>query len=192
MAEKPVVVDIKIITIMKPFPESDFISLCETIPGSFLILAPDLTVVAVSNGFLELTQTDREAITGRKFLNRSAADITSHNTNALDFPDELFRSRNLYQLTGDQYLAPGKGGLLTGKNLAVFYTLVTDEKEEPSCILHCIIDVTDTDGDNKKRLKAENEYHLLLQRLKENAVFTTNPEGCLTVSNNTAQQLLPL
>ena len=46
-------------------PEPDYKRLFETGPGSMLLLAPDLTIVAVSNTYLQATMTVREEIVGR-------------------------------------------------------------------------------------------------------------------------------
>jgi PAS domain-containing protein len=43
----------------------DFRRLFESAPGLYLILAPDLTIVAVSDAYLAATMTQREAIVGR-------------------------------------------------------------------------------------------------------------------------------
>jgi signal transduction histidine kinase len=46
-------------------PEPDFRSLFESAPGLYLVLTPDLTIVAVSDAYLAATMTEREAILGR-------------------------------------------------------------------------------------------------------------------------------
>jgi signal transduction histidine kinase len=43
----------------------DFKTLFESAPGSYLVLAPDLTIVAVSNAYCKATMTERAAIVGR-------------------------------------------------------------------------------------------------------------------------------
>ncbi|HJW62450.1 MAG TPA: PAS domain-containing protein, partial [Actinomycetes bacterium] len=43
----------------------DFKSLFEAAPGSYLVLDPDLVIVAASDAYLEETATVREAILGR-------------------------------------------------------------------------------------------------------------------------------
>ncbi|MGH2721601.1 MAG: ATP-binding protein [Actinomycetota bacterium] len=44
---------------------TDFQALFERAPGSYLVLAPDLTIVAVSDAYLAATMTRREEISGR-------------------------------------------------------------------------------------------------------------------------------
>jgi signal transduction histidine kinase len=47
------------------FPQPDFRMLFESAPGLYLVLAPDLRIVAVSDAYLRATMTSREAIVGR-------------------------------------------------------------------------------------------------------------------------------
>jgi PAS domain S-box-containing protein len=49
----------------KPFPGPDFQTLFQSLPGLYLILAPDLNIVAVSDAYLRATMTKREEILGR-------------------------------------------------------------------------------------------------------------------------------
>jgi signal transduction histidine kinase len=46
-------------------PTPDFRALFESAPGLYLVLAPDLTIVAVSDAYLRATMTARETILGR-------------------------------------------------------------------------------------------------------------------------------
>jgi signal transduction histidine kinase/ActR/RegA family two-component response regulator len=46
-------------------PSPDFRVLFESAPGSYLVLTPDLKIVAVSDAYLQATMTQREAILGR-------------------------------------------------------------------------------------------------------------------------------
>src|SRR5688500_5397198 len=43
----------------------DFRRLFESAPGNYLVLAPDLTIVAASDAYLRATMTTRESILGR-------------------------------------------------------------------------------------------------------------------------------
>ena len=46
-------------------PQPDFRALFESVPGLYLVLAPDLRIVAVSNSYARATKTVREQIIGR-------------------------------------------------------------------------------------------------------------------------------
>jgi PAS domain S-box-containing protein len=48
-----------------PPPALDFRALFESAPGLYLVLTPDLKIVAVSDGYLRATMTERQAILGR-------------------------------------------------------------------------------------------------------------------------------
>jgi PAS domain S-box-containing protein len=48
-----------------PAPRVDFEAVFNAAPGSYLLLAPDLTIVAVDDAYLAATMTAREAIVGR-------------------------------------------------------------------------------------------------------------------------------
>src|SRR5688572_24429921 len=48
-----------------PSPTPDFKALFESVPGLYLVLAPDLKIVAVSDAYLRATKTRREEILGR-------------------------------------------------------------------------------------------------------------------------------
>jgi len=49
-------------------PEPDFRVLFESAPGLYLVLTPDLTIVAVSNAYASATMTKREEILGRQLF----------------------------------------------------------------------------------------------------------------------------
>jgi PAS domain-containing protein len=46
----------------------DFKSVFEATPGLYLILAPDLTIVAVNDAYCRATMTKREEIVGRRLF----------------------------------------------------------------------------------------------------------------------------
>src|SRR5581483_3040357 len=48
-----------------PASQPDFRALFESAPGLYLVLAPDLKIVAASDGYLRATMTQRQAILGR-------------------------------------------------------------------------------------------------------------------------------
>src|SRR5918996_745997 len=51
-----------------PLPAPDYQALFESAPGLYLVLTPDLKIVAVSNAYLQATMTKREAILGRSLF----------------------------------------------------------------------------------------------------------------------------
>jgi PAS domain-containing protein len=49
----------------RPNPTPDFKALFESVPGLYLVLAPDFRIIAVSDAYLRATMTRRETILGR-------------------------------------------------------------------------------------------------------------------------------
>jgi signal transduction histidine kinase/ActR/RegA family two-component response regulator len=56
------------------FPDPDFKVLFESVPGLYLVLRPDLTIVAASDAYLAATMTQRERIVGRNLFEAFPAD----------------------------------------------------------------------------------------------------------------------
>jgi signal transduction histidine kinase/CheY-like chemotaxis protein len=50
---------------LQPSPSPDFRALFESAPGLYLVLTPDLKIVAVSDAYLQATMTERDSILGR-------------------------------------------------------------------------------------------------------------------------------
>ena len=51
-----------------PLPTPDFRTLFESAPGLYLVLTPDLTIVAASDAYLHATMTKRAEVLGRKLF----------------------------------------------------------------------------------------------------------------------------
>ena len=51
-----------------PLPKLDFQALFEAVPGLYLVLTPDLTIVAASDAYLRATMTKREDILGHNIF----------------------------------------------------------------------------------------------------------------------------
>src|SRR5262249_47362317 len=56
------------LSVRTPLPAPDFRTLFESAPGLYLVLTPDLTIVAVSHAYLRATMTTREEILGRSLF----------------------------------------------------------------------------------------------------------------------------
>jgi PAS domain S-box-containing protein len=52
----------------KPTPAIDYQTIFQSLPGLYLVLQPDLTIVAVSDAYLQATMTKREEILGRSLF----------------------------------------------------------------------------------------------------------------------------
>jgi signal transduction histidine kinase len=77
--------------------EPDFRLLFEQVPGSYLVLDPDLIIVAASNAYLETTMTRRKDILGRDPFEVFAANPADTTATALEnFRASLDRVRQLH------------------------------------------------------------------------------------------------
>jgi hypothetical protein len=56
-----------------PHPAPDFPTLFESAPGLYLVLTPDLTIVAASDAYLHATVTKRAEVLGRDEAVRATA-----------------------------------------------------------------------------------------------------------------------
>ena len=56
-----------------PHPAPDFRTLFESAPGLYLVLTPDLTIVAASDAYLHATMTKRAEVLGRNEAVRATA-----------------------------------------------------------------------------------------------------------------------
>src|SRR5438105_1071974 len=66
--------------------ELDFRALFESVPGVYLVLSPDLTIVAASDAFLRATMTRREQIIGQNIFSifpDNPNDVTSMNVTSV-------------------------------------------------------------------------------------------------------------
>jgi len=60
---------------MAQINQPDFKKIFESAPGLYLILLPDLTIVAVSNSYANATMTKREEILGKAATTDFAGDL---------------------------------------------------------------------------------------------------------------------
>ena len=68
-------------TAANPAPQPDFRAIFEGAPGLFLVLDPNLTIIAVSDAYLRATMTERGGLLGRNIFDA--------------FPDEAGRQAHL-------------------------------------------------------------------------------------------------
>ena len=71
---------------LSPHDGPNFRALFESAPGSYLVLAPDFTIVAASNSYLTATMTKREDILGRGLFDvfpDNPADVNASGTTNL-------------------------------------------------------------------------------------------------------------
>ncbi|MCA1576632.1 MAG: response regulator [Acidobacteria bacterium] len=135
------------------FPASqtpDFHKLFESAPGLYLVLAPDLTIVAVSNAYLRATMTRREEILGRGLF-----DVFPDNPNDPEATgvknlsaslDRVLRNRVPDAMAVQKYdvrRPAAEGGQFEERYWSPVNSPVFGEGGEVAYIIHRVEDVTD-------------------------------------------------
>ena len=130
--------------------EPDFKLLFEASPDKYLILAPDLTIIGVTEAYLRATLTERAAIVGRHLF-----DVFPDNPNEQDATgtDNLGASlaRVLARKLPDAMAIqkydierpPEQGGGFEERYWSPINTPLLDAGGEVSCIIHRVEDVTE-------------------------------------------------
>ena len=150
----------------------DFRAIFENAPGAYLVLAPDLRIVAVSDAYLKATMTAREQILGRGLF-----EVFPDN------PDDAFATgaSNLRASLGralaerrpdamavqkyDIRTSAAEGGGFEVRHWSPVNTPVLDERGRVRYIIHRVEDVTEF-----VRLKAQrSEEHEIAEALRSRA-----------------------
>lgn len=156
---------------MKSTGDVSFRLLFENVPGLYLILLPDLTIIAVSNAYLEATLTKREEI-----LNRNLFEVFPDNP---DDPDAtgvsnlrasltiVLETRKPHTMAVQRYDVRGADGNFEERYWSPLNKPLLNEKGEVVYIIHRVENVTEF-----VRMKADQEQqqqitHDLRRRLMD-------------------------
>jgi two-component system cell cycle sensor histidine kinase/response regulator CckA len=151
-------------------PAPDFRTLFESAPGSYLVLSPDLTIVAVSEAYLRATMTDRADIVGRGlfevFPDNPDDPGATGVSNLSASLERVLRSKTADTMAVQKYdiRRPGRGEF-EERYWSPINSPVLSETGELVYIIHRVEDVTDF-----IRLKQlRNEQYQLTEDLRERA-----------------------
>jgi signal transduction histidine kinase len=128
----------------------DFRVLFESVPGLYLVLAPDLTLVAVSDAYLAATMTRREAILGRHlfdvFPDNPADGSATGVSNLRNSLELVLRHKQPNTMAVQKYdvRAPSEaGGAFEQRYWSPTNSPVLGATGEVEYIIHSVADVTD-------------------------------------------------
>lgn len=133
-----------------PIPLPDFRLLFKSVPGLYLVLAPDLTIIAVSDAYLRATMTEREEIVGRGIF-----DVFPDNPNDLDATGVRNLRASLHRVLKDKVpdsmalqkydvrRPQSEGGQFEERYWSPLNLPVLNSKGEVLYIIHRVEDVTD-------------------------------------------------
>ena len=128
----------------------DFRELFERAPGLFLVLSPDLTIVAVTDAYLAATMTQRENIIGRKLFdvfpdNPNDAKATGVRNLAASLQTVL-QTKKEHRMVVQKYdirKPEEKGGGFEVRYWSPLNCPVLDERGTVQFIIHRVEDITD-------------------------------------------------
>ena len=155
-----------------PSPAPDFRTIFESAPASYLVLSPDLTIVAVSEAYLRATMTNRADIVGRGLFeilpdNPDDPDATGVSNLSASL-ERVLQSRTADTMAVQKYdirRPESEGGEFEERYWSPINSPVFSETGELLYIIHRVEDVTEFV--RLKRLK--NEQYKLTEDLRERA-----------------------
>jgi len=132
-------------------PNPDFRALFEAAPGLCLVLAPDLTIVAVTDAYARTTMTERNEILGRGVFdvfpdNPDDPSATEGVRNARASFERVRQNRVTDALPVQKYdirRPESEGGGFEERYWSVVNSPVLNSAGELTCIIHCVEDVTE-------------------------------------------------
>jgi signal transduction histidine kinase/ActR/RegA family two-component response regulator len=156
----------------KVSPAPDFRSLFESAPGSYLVLTPDLTIVAVSDAYLSATMTKRAEILGRDLF--EVFPDNPHDPNASGMRnlkaslDRVLQHRTADTMPVQKYdirRPQAEGGGFEERYWSPINSPVFGEDQQIRYVIHRVEDVTEFV--RLKQLGTEQEK--LTQELRQRA-----------------------
>ncbi len=128
----------------------DFRSLFEAAPGLYLVLTPDLIIVAVSDAYLHATMTSRETILGRHLFEVFPDNPDDPSANGIrnlrDSLNRVLRNRAPDAMPIQKYdiqRPEAKGGGFEERHWSPINSPVFDNQGQLSYIIHRVEDVTE-------------------------------------------------
>jgi signal transduction histidine kinase/ActR/RegA family two-component response regulator len=175
-------------TATKVSPAPDFRALFESAPGSYLVLNPDLTIVAVSDAYLNATMTRREEILGRAlfevFPDNPQDPNASGMRNLKASLDRVLQHRMADAMPVQKYdirRPEGEGGGFEERYWSPINSPVFGKDQQIRYIIHRVEDVTEfvrlkqfgtsqeklTEELRERAEKMESEVYLHARQLQE-------------------------
>jgi len=157
----------------EPRPPPDFKQLFESAPGSYLVLDPELTIVAVSEAYLVSTMTKRDEIVGRGLFDVFADNVDDTEatgvSNLQASLDRVRRDAKPDTMAVQKYdirRPESEGGGFEVRYWSPVNTPVLLEDGSLSCIIHRVEDVT---GFVRLKQSGSRSGNLLTTELRVNS-----------------------
>lgn len=187
----------------------DFRTVFEKVPGLYLILTPELQIVAVSDSYLEATLTSRETILGRPlfmvFPDNPADPMPTGVRNLSASLERVLNSKRPDRMALQKYDVPRPEGGFKEKYWTPLNSPVLDEQGNVKYIIHQVEDVTQQvqlkesfdvlfsnslkQQEQIETLKRAAQYQLLVENVKDYAIFMLDPRGRVLTWNEGAERM---
>ncbi|MDB5284609.1 MAG: sensor histidine kinase [Bacteroidota bacterium] len=141
----------------------DFQSLFESAPGLYLILLPDLTIVAVSDAYLNATMTIRKEIIGRGIFdvfpdNPDDPNATGESNSGASL-NSVLQFKKPHTMAIQKYDIRRPDGTFEERYWSPLNTPVLDEEKNVKYIIHCVVDVTQQEKSKVQLRRADDEIN---------------------------------
>ena len=155
---------------MKSIPKIDFQSIFESVPGLYLILLPDLTIVAVSDAYASATMTKRNEILGKGLFevfpdnpDDQTADGVSNLKASLT---SVLKSKAAHTMAVQKYDIRNQDGTFEVRYWSPLNKPVLNSKQEIVYIIHRVEDVTEFVRMRNEQTQKDITTDELQERLK--------------------------
>lgn len=149
----------------------DFQALFEAAPGAYLILSPDLQIIAVSDQYLTATMTERKVILGRYLFEvfpDNPNDTGATGTNNLKASlERVIENKKSDPMAIQKYDIKRPNGSFEVRYWSPINSPVLNSEKKISYIIHSVEDVTDFVKLKQDRLKQSELNDDLLERLQQ-------------------------
>ncbi|MEO8406589.1 MAG: PAS domain-containing protein, partial [Chitinophagaceae bacterium] len=151
-----------------------FQKLFESAAGLYLVVLPDLTIVAVSRAYLKSTMTERDKITGRRLFdvfpdNPDDPDATG-TTNLRASLEIAIKTGLPHRMDIQKYPIRRPDGSFEVRYWSPLNTPIL-ENNKVTCLIHNVVDVTEIEllklEDEKRRKEYDDKLILLNNQLKQ-------------------------
>lgn len=170
--------------------------LFEASPTPFLVLTPAFQIVAVSNSYLRATMTRRQDIVGRGLFevfpdnpNDPAADGVQNLRNSLNKVLSLRQPDEMAIQKYDIRRPAEEGGSFEERYWSPLNIPVFNDKREITYIIHRVEDVTESIRTTKALQESEDHLRLLVDSVKDYAIFMLDPTGHVKSWNQGAEAI---
>jgi PAS domain S-box-containing protein len=178
---------------MNTISSVDFKALFEKLPGLYIILNPTFTITAISDAYLSATMTQREAIIGRSMFeifpdnpDDIEADGVLNLRASLNF---VLKHKRPHAMAVQRYDIRRPDGIFEVRYWNRLNSPVFNEADELVYIIHNVVDATNYHNIEVNLKKSEKDYQLLINSVKEFAIFMTDTEGKVASWNSGAERI---